>query len=365
MRGTSFTISYHWLFRPFIDLESIDDKDDGQLFLSLHLFHFYLYCKILFRVPSNGIKARESFSSCPFNFVLHSIEHFVWCLLESSSLSSSSSSVSFPEKKCICICTYWRRTLFDAAIFACPVCTSHLPYILLRWLIVFFPSWLEIYCLSLHQLLFLSRISHCFSFCFLLHSLFLQTEINRVRSSLFQISGSEKKPLKLPEPEGPVICKSDKIYVPIDKHPEYNFVGRILGPRGMTAKQLEHETGCKIMVRGKGSMRDRKKEEQNRGKPNWEHLNEPLHVLITCEDTLERADIKLMRAREEVEKLLVPVVSLVLLLRLWFACLFSHTFMTLLFLLLLKTTLVSGILSLLLFLLYWLLLHFHSLLTFS
>ena len=40
---------------------------------------------------------------------------------------------------------------------------------------------------------------------------------------------------------------------------QYNFVGRILGPRGMTAKQLEHETGCKIMVRGKGSMRDRKK----------------------------------------------------------------------------------------------------------
>jgi rRNA processing protein Krr1/Pno1 len=39
---------------------------------------------------------------------------------------------------------------------------------------------------------------------------------------------------------------------------QYNFVGRILGPRGMTAKQLEHDTGCKIMVRGTGSMRDRK-----------------------------------------------------------------------------------------------------------
>jgi hypothetical protein len=36
-------------------------------------------------------------------------------------------------------------------------------------------------------------------------------------------------------------------------------VGRILGPRGMTAKQLEQETGCKIMVRGKGSMRDKVK----------------------------------------------------------------------------------------------------------
>lgn len=57
-------------------------------------------------------------------------------------------------------------------------------------------------------------------------------------------------------------------------------MGRILGPRGMTAKQLETETGCKIMVRGKGSMRDKKKEEANRGKPNWEHLAEELHVII-------------------------------------------------------------------------------------
>ena len=62
----------------------------------------------------------------------------------------------------------------------------------------------------------------------------------------------------------------------------------VSGPRGMTAKQLEQDTGCKIMVRGKGSMRDKKKEDQNRGKPNWEHLNEELHVLITVEDTHNR-----------------------------------------------------------------------------
>jgi hypothetical protein len=40
---------------------------------------------------------------------------------------------------------------------------------------------------------------------------------------------------------------------------QFNFVGRILGPRGLTTKQLETETGAKIMVRGKGSMRDKKK----------------------------------------------------------------------------------------------------------
>lgn len=48
---------------------------------------------------------------------------------------------------------------------------------------------------------------------------------------------------------------------------QYNFVGRILGPRGLTAKQLEAETGCKIMVRGKSSMRDKKKVKQSQCRP--------------------------------------------------------------------------------------------------
>ena len=47
----------------------------------------------------------------------------------------------------------------------------------------------------------------------------------------------------------------------------------------------------------------------NRGKPNWEHLNEDLHVLITVEDTRNRAEVKLKRAVEEVQRLLVPAVS--------------------------------------------------------
>ncbi|XP_074101876.1 protein held out wings isoform X1 [Cotesia typhae] len=134
----------------------------------------------------------------------------------------------------------------------------------------------------------------------------LDEEIAKVRASLFQISGVKKEPLTLPEPEGEIITLTEKVYVPVKEHPDFNFVGRILGPRGMTAKQLEQETGCKIMVRGKGSMRDKKKEEQNRGKPNWEHLTDELHVLLTVEDTENRATLKLARAVEEVKKLLVP-----------------------------------------------------------
>uniref|UniRef100_A0A672M324 QKI, KH domain containing, RNA binding 2 n=1 Tax=Sinocyclocheilus grahami TaxID=75366 RepID=A0A672M324_SINGR len=140
----------------------------------------------------------------------------------------------------------------------------------------------------------------------------LDEEIGRVRKDMYNdtLNGStDKRTSELPDAVGPIAQLQEKLFVPVKEYPDFNFVGRILGPRGLTAKQLEAETGCKIMVRGKGSMRDKKKEEQNRGKPNWEHLNEDLHVLITVEDSQNRAEIKLKRAVEEVKKLLVPAVS--------------------------------------------------------
>lgn len=47
----------------------------------------------------------------------------------------------------------------------------------------------------------------------------------------------------------------------------------------------------------------------NRGKPNWEHLDEELHVLVQCEDTPNRVYIKVKAAADEIRKLLVPAVS--------------------------------------------------------
>ncbi|KAM4625862.1 protein quaking-A-like [Polymixia lowei] len=90
----------------------------------------------------------------------------------------------------------------------------------------------------------------------------LDEEINRVRKDMYNdtVNGLvDKHPLELPEPMGPIIHLQEKLFVPVKEYPDYNFVGRILGPRGLTAKQLEAETGCKIMVRGKSSMRDKKK----------------------------------------------------------------------------------------------------------
>ncbi len=65
---------------------------------------------------------------------------------------------------------------------------------------------------------------------------------------------------------------------------QYNFVGRILGPRGLTAKQLEAETGCKIMVRGRSSMRDRKKV-RHAAKHSFLKEDIDVHLLILTKTT--------------------------------------------------------------------------------
>lgn len=45
-----------------------------------------------------------------------------------------------------------------------------------------------------------------------------------------------------------------------------------------------------------------------RGKPGYEHLNEPLHILVEAELPVEIIDARLMQAREILEDLLKPVV---------------------------------------------------------
>ena len=39
----------------------------------------------------------------------------------------------------------------------------------------------------------------------------------------------------------PVIRVSDKVVIPQDDHPDINFVGLLIGPRGNTLKNLEKE----------------------------------------------------------------------------------------------------------------------------
>lgn len=45
-----------------------------------------------------------------------------------------------------------------------------------------------------------------------------------------------------------------------------------------------------------------------RGKPGFEHLNEPLHILVEAELPVDIIEARLMQAREILEDLLRPVV---------------------------------------------------------
>ncbi|CEF65225.1 K Homology domain and K Homology domain, type 1-containing protein [Strongyloides ratti] len=66
-----------------------------------------------------------------------------------------------------------------------------------------------------------------------------------------------------------------------------NVLGRLIGPRGSTIKDLENSTHSKITIRGRGSMRNSVVEEDLYRQNVCEHLNEPLHILTTVHATSE------------------------------------------------------------------------------
>jgi splicing factor 1 len=76
--------------------------------------------------------------------------------------------------------------------------------------------------------------------------------------------------------------RTKKIRIPIEEHPQYNFIGLIIGPRGKTQKELESKTGCKIAIRGRGSVKEGARGRRD-GKV-MESEDEPLHVVITGDD---------------------------------------------------------------------------------
>ncbi|GMS82995.1 hypothetical protein PENTCL1PPCAC_5170, partial [Pristionchus entomophagus] len=95
--------------------------------------------------------------------------------------------------------------------------------------------------------------------------------------------------------------------IPIPYYPRCNFIGRILGPRGISVKQIESETDCHILIRGRGSVKDPVREARLLNHPGWEHLVDPLHVLINATDVSQvAAEAKLRRGVAAVSKLLTP-----------------------------------------------------------
>jgi predicted RNA-binding protein YlqC (UPF0109 family) len=86
--------------------------------------------------------------------------------------------------------------------------------------------------------------------------------------------------------------KTKKLYIPWREHPEINFLGLLIGPKGITQKKFQDTTGAKYQIRGLGAAKD--------GASNTGHPDDTDELHVVVEGTNDAVD----RACKELEKFL-------------------------------------------------------------
>lgn len=98
-----------------------------------------------------------------------------------------------------------------------------------------------------------------------------------------------------------------RVRLPVKEYPQANFVGRIVGPSGATIKDLQATSGVRIAVFGKGSIKDKAKEEELRKQGGkYAHLNHDLHVHLYATGNAVSCYKRIALAMELIEPLLSP-----------------------------------------------------------
>ncbi|KAL9915247.1 KH domain-containing, RNA-binding, signal transduction-associated protein 2 isoform X2 [Glossina fuscipes] len=100
---------------------------------------------------------------------------------------------------------------------------------------------------------------------------------------------------------------TQKVHVPI-KDKKFNYVGKLLGPKGNSLRRLQEETQCKIVILGRFSMKDRAREEElrNSADAKYAHLNLPLHVEVSTIAPPAEAYARIAYALAELRRYLIP-----------------------------------------------------------
>ncbi|XP_016043076.1 KH domain-containing, RNA-binding, signal transduction-associated protein 3 isoform X2 [Erinaceus europaeus] len=95
-----------------------------------------------------------------------------------------------------------------------------------------------------------------------------------------------------------------KVLIPVKQFPKFNFVGKLLGPRGNSLKRLQEETLTKMSILGKGSMRDKAKDY------NDEIRQAQLQELTYLNGGTENADLPVVRGKPTLRTRGVPTSSI-------------------------------------------------------
>lgn len=90
---------------------------------------------------------------------------------------------------------------------------------------------------------------------------------------------------------------TEKLYIPVQDYPDINFVGLLLGPRGNTLRQLQDDSGAKLAIRGKGSVKEGKEMDS----VSSQGTEDSLHVVISA-DTTAQVNKAIKLTNEVIEK---------------------------------------------------------------
>ncbi|KAI8140624.1 hypothetical protein BJV82DRAFT_621845 [Fennellomyces sp. T-0311] len=94
----------------------------------------------------------------------------------------------------------------------------------------------------------------------------------------------------------------EKVYIPAKEFPEINFIGQLIGPRGNTLKGMEQESGAKISIRGRGSVKEGKARTDAASNAAQE---EDLHCLVMAD-----SEEKVKKAVKLIEKIIETSATL-------------------------------------------------------
>ncbi|KAM3718353.1 Uncharacterized protein ACO02O_10312 [Dirofilaria immitis] len=136
----------------------------------------------------------------------------------------------------------------------------------------------------------------------------LTAELNRVWNLLCNkqinnpINSSENESQSQPLDETSVTLQ-EKIV--LSREQTANYVQTANSLYSAPLKCLENETNCQILIRGKGSLMDHRRESRLKNYAGWEHLTEPLHLLVRANDaTITRCTMKLANGVRRVKQYL-------------------------------------------------------------